>query len=399
MFMRTKTRKHAIVYRSLEEGCMSQGIYDVPVFIALIKHERNRVDRDGNEFALTIFQTEGVGTWKSVEVIGRIKKCVRTVDEIGWLDDRNIGVLLPATTMDGGHRFARRVIGDEISMVSSKTSLPFRVYSYPRHWISAEPGKRGTYTPNNCEDGEADPQILKDAFKKDIPVWKRSLDIFGSLVGLTLLAPLFALVAAYIKLVSPGPVFFRQERVGYQGRTFRIFKFRTMHHNNDQGTHRDHIVQRIKSGGASLEKLDDRDPRIFRGAKFLRKSCIDELPQLINVLRGEMTMVGPRPCLPYEAEVFLRWHYGRFDVLPGMTGLWQVSGKNKLTFIQMIRLDIAYASRMSLRNDLIILLRTFPAIAKMIAESRQAKQAAKDAPHGIPDAEQAAVMIGSVFRA
>lgn len=389
--MRIKSRKHTVVYRSLEEGSMTQGIYDVPVFVALIKHERNRVDRDGNEFALTIFQTEGLGTWRSVDVIKRIKKCIRTVDEIGWLDDKNLGVLLPATTMDGGHRFARRVVGNEASEAAKK-NLPFRVYSYPRHWISNEPGKRGTYTPNNCEENEADPQILKDVFKIDVPVWKRVLDVFGSSVGLILLSPIFALVSCYIKLVSPGPVFFRQDRVGYRGRTFSIYKFRTMHHNNNQGTHRDHIVQRINAN-ASLAKLDDVDPRIYRGAKLLRKACIDELPQLINVFRGEMSLVGPRPCLPYEAEVFKRWHYGRFDVLPGMSGLWQVSGKNKLTFIQMIRLDIAYASTMSLKNDLVILLRTFPAIVKMLDEARQAKKA-----RTIADPEQAAVMVGSVFR-
>jgi lipopolysaccharide/colanic/teichoic acid biosynthesis glycosyltransferase len=392
--MRIKSRKHSVVYRSLEEGSMTQGIYDVPVFIALIKHERHRADRDGNEFALTIFQTEGIGTWKSVEVIKQIKKCIRTVDEIGWLDEKSLGVLLPATSMDGGHRFARRVVGDDIP--ASRKSLPFRVYSYPRHWISNEPGKRGTYTPNNCEDHEADPQILKDVFKIDVPVWKRALDIFGSLAGIIVLSPLLAAVALYIKLVSPGPVFFRQDRVGYRGRTFSILKFRTMHHNNNQGAHRDHIVQRI-AANASLAKLDDFDPRIYRGAKLLRKACVDELPQLFNVLRGEMSMVGPRPCLPYEAEVFKRWHYGRFDVLPGMSGLWQVSGKNKLTFIQMIRLDIAYASAMSLRNDIVILLKTFPAIAKMLDEARRAKKA-KAAALPMPDAEQAAVMVGSIFR-
>jgi lipopolysaccharide/colanic/teichoic acid biosynthesis glycosyltransferase len=119
-----------------------------------------------------------------------------------------------------------------------------------------------------------------------------------------------------------------------------------------------------------MEKLDTTsDPRIITGGKVLRKTCIDELPQLFNVLRGEMSLVGPRPCIPYEAEEYLRWHTHRFDILPGMTGLWQVSGKNRLSFEQMIRLDISYAKTMSFLFDLKILLLTLPTIIGLVSEA------------------------------
>jgi len=137
---------------------------------------------------------------------------------------------------------------------------------------------------------------------------------------------------------------------------------------NASGCHQPPLNDLIASD-KPMEKLDDgRDPRIIPGGRVLRKMCIDELPQLVNVLRGEMSLVGPRPCLPYEAEDYLHWHSRRFDVLPGLTGLWQVSGKNRLTFKQMIRLDISYCRNMSLGLDLGIILRTVPTIIGLFFE-------------------------------
>jgi len=210
-------------------------------------------------------------------------------------------------------------------------------------------------------------------FVDKVPVWKRALDIVGSLSLLVLASPVFLLLALYIKIVSPGPVFFKQTRVGYKGVPFMFWKFRTMKHGNNQGFHGKHAQSFILSGDVPMDKLDNHDPRIIPGGRAIRKSCIDELPQLWNVLRGDMSLVGPRPCIPYEAQEYLRWHTHRFDVLPGLSGLWQVSGKNKLTFKQMIRLDIAYCRNMSLLNDLSIILRTPFAIAKMVLESLQSK--------------------------
>ncbi|MBN2328566.1 MAG: sugar transferase [Candidatus Omnitrophica bacterium] len=197
------------------------------------------------------------------------------------------------------------------------------------------------------------------------PLWKRSIDLIGSAVLLILTFPLFLIVAAAIKLASPGPVFFRQERVGLGGRRFVLLKFRTMENGADENIHKDYLVSLIRDSSARdrnhankpMVKIED-DPRITPFGRFLRKSCIDELPQLINVLRGEMSLVGPRPPIPYEVEKYSLWHSGRFDILPGMTGLWQVSGKNALSFAEMVRLDIAYANLRSLRLDLKILAKT-----------------------------------------
>ena len=181
--------------------------------------------------------------------------------------------------------------------------------------------------------------------------------------------PLFVLLAAYIRVVSPGPILFRQDRVGHGGRLFTFLKFRTMHVDNDESSHREHLKKLIHSETAMVKLDAADDPRIIPGGKILRRACVDELPQLFNVLKGEMSLVGPRPCLPYEAQEYQRWHAHRFDVLPGMTGLWQVSGKNNLSFQKMIRLDIAYSTSMSLGNDLRILLLTGPAILRYVLEA------------------------------
>ena len=202
-----------------------------------------------------------------------------------------------------------------------------------------------------------------------VPRWKRVFDCCGAVAGIILGFPACLLYAAFVRIVSPGPVLFRQERIGYRGRPFIFLKLRTMKISNDPSHHRVHLRGLINSD-APMTKLDGlADPRLIPGARIIRKLCIDELPQFVNVLRGEMSLVGPRPCLPYEFEEYKRWHVKRFDVLPGMTGLWQVRGKNSLTFAQMIRLDIRYTESMSPSLDLLILLMTFPAIAAYLLQS------------------------------
>ncbi|MFW5955253.1 MAG: sugar transferase [Rhodothermales bacterium] len=200
------------------------------------------------------------------------------------------------------------------------------------------------------------------------PIWKRTIDIVGAMAGLLLASPIMALTAAFIKLVSPGPVMYRQSRVGIGRREFVFFKFRTMHVATTDSSHADYVRQLI-AGNQTMEKLDEKDPRIIRGGSVIRKTCIDELPQLYNILRGDMSLVGPRPCIPYEADEYLRWHAERFSVLPGLTGLWQVSGKNRLTFEQMIRLDITYQNRMSPWLDLWIILLTIPTVLGLVLDA------------------------------
>jgi lipopolysaccharide/colanic/teichoic acid biosynthesis glycosyltransferase len=204
--------------------------------------------------------------------------------------------------------------------------------------------------------------------------WKRTLDILLILLALPFLIPLALFIALLIRSVSTGPVLFRQERVGYMGRRFMCFKFRTMFVDADTTTHQGHLNQLMNSN-TPMMKMDSRgDPRIIPLGLFLRASGLDELPQLINVLRGEMSLVGPRPCLPYEYDKYLPWQKKRFGTVPGLTGLWQVSGKNKTTFVEMIQLDIKYAKNKSLWWDLKIILMTVPALIIQMLETPRGKK-------------------------
>ena len=201
-----------------------------------------------------------------------------------------------------------------------------------------------------------------------IPEWKRLLDLFCIFLSLPLLLPLSLAIAILIKLGSEGPILFAQERVGYRGRRFKCFKFRTMKVGNDTTVHQDHTTSLMKSS-QPWAKLDGNDPRVSAFGKILRASGLDELPQFINVARGEMSLVGPRPCTPYEGEKYLPWQKERFDGLPGLTGLWQVSGKNKTTFVEMIQMDIRYVRTASLWLDLKIMFMTFPTLFGQMREA------------------------------
>jgi exopolysaccharide production protein ExoY len=222
---------------------------------------------------------------------------------------------------------------------------------------------------------------------KALPHWKRVIDIMFCLAAMPVLAFCALLTAAVMALVSPGPVFFRQERVGYRGRRFMCFKFRTMHVGSDSKIHQQHCDQLIHSN-APMVKMDARgDSRLIPGGRLIRASGLDELPQIINVVRGEMSVVGPRPCVPYEYEQYLPWQRARFNVAPGLTGLWQVSGKNRTTFEEMIRLDLRYAEKRSLWLDLGIMFLTVPALLKQLRGANSRPMA----PAGAGSSERARV--------
>jgi lipopolysaccharide/colanic/teichoic acid biosynthesis glycosyltransferase len=216
--------------------------------------------------------------------------------------------------------------------------------------------------------------MQKMIYPAEIPRWKRTLDVVFILLMLPFVLPLAILVAILIRTVSAGPVLFRQERVGYLGRKFMCFKFRTMFVGAETSTHQGHL-QVLMQSDAPMVKLDARgDSRIIPLGMWLRSSGLDELPQLINVLRGEMSMVGPRPCLAYECDNYLPWQRERFNTLPGLTGLWQVSGKNQTTFAEMMRLDISYTREKTLWLDMKIILKTIPAILGQVWFARMKKK-------------------------
>ena len=200
--------------------------------------------------------------------------------------------------------------------------------------------------------------------------WKRILDVTAVLMATPFLIPVGIVVGTFIKIVSPGPVLFRQQRVGRGRRRFMCLKFRTMKVSADTGVHQRHWEQLV-TANQPMRKLDCAgDKRVIPGGKWLRAAGLDELPQLFNVLRGDMSLVGPRPCLPFEFALFTERHKHRCDVPPGLTGLWQVSGKNKTTFEEMMELDLKYVREKSLWLDLKIVAWTVPAIMKLVWEMK-----------------------------
>jgi exopolysaccharide production protein ExoY len=208
----------------------------------------------------------------------------------------------------------------------------------------------------------------------EVPRWKRALDITLILVISPLLLPLMLFIAVLIRIVSSGPSLFKQERIGYLGRRFMCFKFRTMFVGADTAIHQGHL-NHLMGSDLPMVKMDAQgDPRLIPFGIFLRSSGLDELPQILNVFRGEMSLIGPRPCLPYEYDKYVSWQRERFDTLPGLTGLWQVSGKNKTTFVEMIQLDIDYARHKTLWLDLKIILKTVPALIVQMQDTRKRKK-------------------------
>ena len=222
-------------------------------------------------------------------------------------------------------------------------------------------------------------ESVRNFGRTQVPAWKRRLDLV--LVALT--APVwltvFTLCAVWIKLVSRGPVFFRQERIGCDEKPFTIFKFRTMRQGADTKVHENYFRDLI-DGKAAMKKLDECDPRLIFGGKLIRASGVDELAQLINVIRGEMSLVGPRPCTRAELANYPPGFKRRFAGLPGITGNWQVNGKNSTTFRRMIALDIVYLRNLSLGGDLSIMLRTLPTVLGQVEalwKNRRARRLAR----------------------
>src|SRR5437868_1297731 len=203
-----------------------------------------------------------------------------------------------------------------------------------------------------------------------LPTWKRLLDLFIVALLFPFWLPIMTVIALWVAVTSPGPIFYRQPRIGFKGRCFMLMKFRTMKVNAETHVHEAYLEHLILSD-RPMVKLDATDPRLILGGKFLRATGLDELPQLFNVLKGDMSLVGPRPCTVAEFECYSPEQRARVNALPGLTGLWQVNGKNETTFRQMIEMDIFYSRNIALSLDLKIILRTLPAIVGQFSDSVQ----------------------------
>jgi len=347
-------------------------------FRKMLALERKRTERSKEPFLLMLLeagkQHNPAKSAKALDgMISVLLQSTRETDVIGWYKD--------GTTV--GAIFTGLVINDKnsiLSMILSRVSTTLRdeltfeqfnqvsisFHFFPDDWDQDHPGRPSN--PILYPDLQGPPSGRRSQLGV-----KRSMDIAGSLLALIICSPLLAAIAVAIKATSKGPILFRQLRVGQYGQNFMFLKFRSMHVNNDASVHKEFVTKMIASdaergpqpvSGKNVYKITN-DKRVTSIGKLLRRTSLDELPQFLNVLRGDMSLVGPRPAIPYELAVYKTWHRRRvLEVKPGITGLWQVTGRSRVKFDDMVRLDLRYATSWSPWLDLKILLRTPLAVIK-----------------------------------
>ena len=349
-------------------------IADGEVFQRVLVVERKRSERSGQAFVLLLLDLgalPGDGTSPARQAaLAALSAAKRDSDILGWFErPRVAGLILPEIrtpdVSSAGAAIAARVRRELAGRLDAATvdTLSIALHAYPE---SRPPDARGFWA-------------VDEVFHPDLPLdhqrrrvsdgLKRGIDVLASLALLVALAPLLALIAALVRLTSPGPILFRQVRLGQMVKPFRMLKFRSMYVDAEDTPHQEYVSRFIRESRRAQEPGENRvfkltsDPRVTPLGRILRKTSLDELPQLWNVLKGEMSLVGPRPPLPYELEQYEPWHRRRIlEAKPGITGLWQVVGRSRTTFDEMVRLDLRYARTRSLWTDVKILLAT-PAAA------------------------------------
>jgi len=355
---------------------IAEDVIPEPAFHRMIALERKRSERSRKPFVLMLVdvgdEQESDKTTKALrKIASALSASTRETDVIGWYaKNRALGVMFIEIGPDGKSETLSIIVGRVTEAL--RLNLAFEQFNQLRISFHVFPDDWKKETDQRPCNPTLYPDVMKrEDSSKYLRAIKRTMDICGSLIGLVLAAPLFILVASAIKLSSQGPVFFRQIRVGQYGERFVFLKFRSMYLHNDSRVHQEYVNKLIagkaekqpaNGNGAAVYKLT-RDSRITPVGAFLRKTSLDELPQFINVLRGEMSLVGPRPPIPYEVEAYDIWHRSRvLEAKPGITGLWQVNGRSQVKFDDMVRLDLQYARTWSPWMDLKILLRTPAAI-------------------------------------
>jgi len=345
-------------------------------FHKMITLERKRTERSRKPFLLMLLDTGSElpsdrSSRLLVDVLNALAASTRETDVTGWYA-RGAVVGVMYTEIAPGDRSS--IVATMLARVSNslrenlgleqfhRVKLSFHLF--PEDWDHEDPGRPSNPTlyPDLSD---------RDDSRKHLHSVKRAMDVFGSGLALIMLAPLLVLIAAAIKASSNGPIFFRQKRVGQHGQCFTFLKFRSMYVNNDASQHKQYVRQLIAGQAAKSPSTDPNggvfkltnDPRITRVGRFLRRTSLDELPQFLNVIRGEMSLVGPRPAIPYEVEAYDIWHRRRvLEAKPGITGLWQVQGRSRVGFDEMVRLDLRYVRCWSPWLDLKILLQTPKAV-------------------------------------
>ena len=343
-------------------------ILDEKAFLKTLCLERKRTDRSNIHFVLMLSDFASLNTARHEqhfdEALYTLLRAIRETDIKGWYKNRSVlGIIFTGIAEADRDKIAcalsARVTNALSGLLAAEqiNELKLSFHLYPE-----ESGKHG---PDSSLDLSLYPDMHPGADGKTVArAVKRAIDIVGSLLALFLLSPLFVAISLAIKLTSKGPILFRQKRVGQYGRKFMFFKFRSMYFESASTIHEEYVKQLIAgsaaagSGEQCAFKLTD-DPRVTSVGKLLRRTSLDELPQFINVLRGEMSLVGPRPPIPYEFDCYRTWHKRRvLAVKPGITGPWQVGGRSRVKFDDMVRLDLQYAKSWSVWEDLKILWKT-----------------------------------------
>jgi lipopolysaccharide/colanic/teichoic acid biosynthesis glycosyltransferase len=356
----------------------AQVVLDEETFKRVLCRERKRAERSGESLLLLLFDPSDVVDTEErahafAVVSAPIPGVIRETDVCGWLKTSELLGIVFTDIVRSAVKQAVQTVESKVRGCIKAKLLP-SVYQKIRLSVLVFPDEHG-----GQEEGEwFNPLFYPEVYPRDTAArvaegGKRFMDVVGSFTALLLLSPLFLVIAVLIKLTSPGPVFFRQVRIGQYGKPFTFLKFRSMQINNNDSIHREYIrkliVNKIEGEPSSgntevVFKIRD-DPRITPIGNFLRKSSLDELPQFFNVLKGEMSLVGPRPPIPYEVDDYAPWHHYRIFVRkPGITGLWQVKGRSMTTFDDMVRLDLQYSRTWSLWLDIKLLLATPGAVIR-----------------------------------
>ena len=345
---------------------------------AMLTLERRRAERSRKPFVLMLLDTHAVpkhgnGATFIEDLKSVVSGATRETDLIGWYEEGAVlAVIFTEINLEGNSPITEVLHSKVVSALHENLDhrlapkLVITVHLFPESWDHER--------LDRSADLKLYPEFSRNLSGRRLPmIVKRLIDIAGSSALLLVLFPVFAAVALAIKLTSKGPVIFEQGRLGQFGKPFKCLKFRTMYANNDSKIHREFVHKFIagKAGGAErpegeqvVYKITD-DPRVTPIGRFLRKTSLDEFPQFINVLRGEMSLVGPRPPVRYEFEVYDYWHRRRvLEAKPGVTGLWQVKGRSRTCFDDMVRLDLRYSQSWSLWLDLKILIATPRAVFK-----------------------------------
>jgi lipopolysaccharide/colanic/teichoic acid biosynthesis glycosyltransferase len=342
---------------SADNDAHPDGLLSRAEFLRMVQREKRRTDRSHSALSLAVLVVDPNGGSTLQQVLEKVSSMVRETDYVTATDDQCIAVLLPDTGEAGLHSFLDKVALSRDAKGTRAAGATYPEASFDR--LIAE--RLGTPRSRHPADADEPSPLRARGYRG-----KRALDVLGALVALVLLSPLMLLVALLIRVTSPGPAIFRQIRIGQGGAPFTMFKFRSMRTDIDDSAHRAFVASLIdgkvppSGGGATAGQFKIKsDPRVTAIGRFIRKTSIDELPQFYNVLRGDMSLVGPRPPVQYEADKYKAWHRRRvFEMKPGLTGIWQVEGRSRVTFDDMVRMDLRYLQHCSLRFDLGILLRT-----------------------------------------